>query len=98
MTYVGIVVVVVDAVIAVVAKGCVCRSFVLSNILSNQICNLADSTQYALVRLGPAALNLYSTLRIFGLRQHFGSHFVFACPVGIVISWYFIVGNAVSLR
>ena len=44
--------------------------FVLSNILSNQmryICNLVDSTQYALVRLGPAALNLYSTLRIFGL-------------------------------
>ena len=27
MTYVGIVVVVVDAVVAVVANGCVCRSF-----------------------------------------------------------------------
>ena len=55
------------------------------------ICNLVDSTQYALVRLGPAALNLYSTLRIFGLQQHFGSHFVLACPVCSVISWYFIV-------
>ena len=45
------------------------------------ICNLVDSTQYELVRFGPAALNLHSTLSFFQLQQHFGSHFVFACPV-----------------
>ena len=135
MTYVGIVVVVVDAVIAVLANGCVCRSFerkgessnehfttvghkcpllylihyliryififILFDMISNQmryLCNLVNSTQYALVRFGPGALNFYSTLRIFGLQQHSERHFVLACPVCSVISWYFIVGNSVSLR